>query len=554
LQINGNPNSPDLSGRVALTKGSLIVNFTKVQYKVDTAVFVFTKDGIDFGKFNIKDKYGNVGQVTGRLAQHQFKDVKFDFNITAPRLLLIDTKANDNSQFYGTAVGKASMSITGPQENMQISIAAEPVDSSHIFIPITTARESGTADFIVFKQYGTEMKEVVAASETNVAVDLDLTANPLAKIEVILDPVTGDIIKANGNGRLRIHAGTGTTDALTIKGRYEIQRGSYDFNFQSFIKKPFILREEANSFIEWSGDPYDAKMQVEALYVAENVRLGDLVGGQNLSGTVQGYQGNVYVIANLSGNLKQPAIHFNIDFPTGEQVKNDETFNQFLTKLEKDDNEMLKQVTYLIVFGSFAPYGEGRNVAINITSLGVNTISELIAKQVNNLVSNILYRITGDRSLKFDVSTTVYNSSNLFSGNVTATNAIDRQKVNFKFGKSLFNNKVVVTFGGDLDFRMGSNTATSQQLGNLQWLPDLTVEIILSKDRKVRAIVFSRNNLDITASAVGRRNRQGASISYRKDFYNLFAKPQQKQQKKPLRDSTYNAQPATFTKTEQETN
>ncbi len=552
LQINGNPKSPDLSGRVKLTKGSLIVNFTHVQYQVDSAVFVFTEDAMDFGNFNIKDKYGNIGQVTGRLYQHQFKDVKFDFNITTQRLLLIDTKANDNSQFYGTAIGKASMSITGPQENMHIAIAAEPVDSSHIFIPITTARESGTADFIVFKQYGTEMKEVAGPGETNVAVDLDLTANPLAKIEVILDPVTGDIIKANGNGRLRIHAGT--IDALTIKGRYEIQRGSYDFNFQSFIKKPFILREEANSFIEWSGDPYDAKMQVEALYVAENVRLGDLVGGQNLSGTVQGYQGKVYVIANLSGNLKQPTIHFNIDFPTGEQVKNDETFNQFLTKLEKDDNEMLKQITYLIVFGSFAPYGEGRNIGVNFTTLGFNTISELISKQVNSLVSNILYRITGDRSLQFDVSTSVYNSSNLFNGNVTATNAIDRQKVNFKLGKSLFNNKVVVTFGGDLDFRMGSNTATSQQLGNLQWLPDLTVEIILSKDRKVRAIVFSRNNLDITSGAVGRRNRQGASISYRKDFYNLFGKPQEKQQKNEVPDTTTHAQPATLTKAEEVTN
>ena len=552
LQINGNPKSPDLSGRVQLTRGSLIVNFTRVKYQVDSAVFVFTKEGIDFGKFNIKDKFGNVAEVTGKLAQHQFKDVRFDFDISSQRLLLIDTRANDNSQFYGTAIGKASMSITGPQENMHIAIAAEPVDSSHIFIPITTARESGTADFIVFKKYGTEMKEVAAAGATNVVVDLDLTANPLAKIDVILDPVTGDIIKANGNGRLRIHAGT--IDPLTIKGRYEIQSGSYDFNFQSFIKKPFILREEANSFIEWNGDPYDAKMQVEALYIAENVRLGDLVGGQNLSGTVQGYQGNVYVIANLSGNLKQPTIHFQIDFPTGEQVKNDETFNQFLSKLEKDDNEMLKQVTYLIVFGSFAPYGEGRNVGVNITTLGVNTISELIAKQVNNLVSNILYRITGDRSLQFDVSTTVYNSSNLFSGNVTATNAIDRQKVNFKFGKSLFNNKVVVTFGGDLDFRMGSNTATSQQLGNLQWLPDLTVEIILSKDRKVRAIIFSRNNLDITASAVGRRNRQGASISYRKDFYNLFAKPQQKQQKNPLPASNTQTQPATLTKKREEIN
>jgi hypothetical protein len=207
-------------------------------------------------------------------------------------------------------------------------------------------------------------------------------------------------------------------------------------------------------------------MQVNALYVAENVRLGDLVGAQNLSGTIQGYQGNVYVIANISGNLKQPNIHFRIDFPPGEQVKSDETFNQFLSKLEKDDNEMLKQVTYLIVFGSFAPYGEGRTIGANFTTLGFNTISELISKQVDNLVSNILYKITGDRSLQFDVSTSVYNSSNLFSGNVTATNAIDRQKVNFKLGKSLFNNKVIVTFGGDIDFRMGSSTATSNQLGN----------------------------------------------------------------------------------------
>ena len=382
-------------------------------------------------------------------------------------------------------------------------------------------------------------------------VDLDLTAHPLAKIDVILDPVTGDIIKANGAGRLKIHAGT--VDNLTIKGRYEIQKGSYDFNFQSLIKKPFILQEGTGSYIEWNGDPYDAKLQVEALYVAENVRLGDLVGGQNLSGAIQGYQGNVYVIADLSGQLKKPDIHFRLDFPPGAEVKNDETFNQFLAKLEKDDNEMLKQVTYLIVFGSFAPYGEGRTLGANFTSLGFNTISQMIAKQVDNVVSNILYRITGDHSLQFDVSTTVYNSSNLFSGNLTATNSIDRQKVNFKLGKSLFNNKVIVTFGGGLDFRMGSNTATSQQLGNLQWLPDLTVDIILSKDRKVRAIIFSRNNLDITASSVGRVNRQGASISYRRDFERILSSKENKPKEKPAPVTPIVAHPAaTLTAPEEE--
>ncbi len=553
LHINGNPKRPDLLGKVSLTKGSLLVNFTKVEYTVDTATFTFTDGAIDFGKFNIKDKFGNTGEVSGKLYQHQFNDVRYDLDISTQRMLLIDTKANDNSQFYGTAIGKASMSISGPQEDMHIKIAAEPVDSSHIFIPTNTTRQSAEADFIVFKQYGTEMQQSVAAEEGNITVDLDLTANPLAKIDVILDPVTGDIIKAVGSGRLKIHAGT--TDNLTINGRYNIQSGSYDFNFQSFIKKPFILREDANSFIEWNGDPFNAKLQVEALYVAENVRLGDLVGAQNLSGSVQGYQGNVYVIANLSGDLKQPTIHFRIDFPAGSQVRSDETFNQFLTKLEKDDNEMLKQVTYLIVFGAFAPYGEGRTIGANFTTLGFNTISQLISKQVNNLVSNILFKITGDRSLQFDVSTSVYNSSNLFSGNVTATNAIDRQKVNFKLGKSLFNNKVIVTFGGDLDFRMGSNTATSQQLGNLQWLPDLTVEIVLSKDRKIRGIIFSRNNLDISTSAqaVGRANRQGASISYRKDFETIFAGDKEKPKEK---DHTIPAavlhQPATLSKSEEE--
>ncbi|TDH28075.1 hypothetical protein EXU57_06325 [Segetibacter sp. 3557_3] len=520
LSINGNPNRPQLLGRVAIRDGSLLVKFTQVTYTINSATFVFHEDNIDFGQFSIRDKFGNTGSVRGKLYNKGFRNMRFDFDITTKRMLLIDTKSTDNKQFYGTAIGTASLSLDGPQENMRMSIVAEPTDSSQIYIPTNDSKESGEADFIVFKQYGTEMRQVSTGGETNIVVDLELTANPLAKIDVILDELTGDIIKANGNGRLKIHAGT--TENLTINGRYEIVSGSYDFNFQSFIKKPFILRENAGSYIEWNGDPFDAKIQIEALYIAQNVKLSDLVGSQNQSSTIQGYKDDVYVYAVLTDRLKNPTIRFRLDFPTGSGIKNDDTFVKFLAKLESDDNEMLKQVTYLIVFGGFAPYGEGRNLASNFTTLGYNTLSQMISKQVNSLVSNLLFRLTGDRSLQFDVSTSLYNSQSLFSGNVTATNTIDRQQVNFKLGKSLLDNKVIVTVGGDLDFKLGSNSATSQQLGALQFLPDITVEIILSKNRKVRAIVFSRNNLDITEGSVGRRNRQGVSISYRQDFDKFF--------------------------------
>jgi hypothetical protein len=70
--------------------------------------------------------------------------------------------------------------------------------------------------------------------------------------------------------------------------------------------------------------------------------------------------------------------------------------------------------------------------------------------------------------------------------------------------------------GGDLDFNVRSTT--NIQNDNLQWLPDLNIEFILTRDRKLRAIVFNRNSLDINGSSLGRRNRQGVSISYRKDF------------------------------------
>ena len=78
------------------------------------------------------------------------------------------------------------------------------------------------------------------------------------------------------------------------------------------------------------------------------------------------------------------------------------------------------------------------------------------------------------------------------------------------------NDNIVVNIGGDLDFNV--RNTTSIQNGNFQWLPDLNIEFILTRDRKLRAIIFNRNSLDISGTSLGRRNRQGLSISYRKDF------------------------------------
>jgi hypothetical protein len=522
LKISGNPDNLNFLGDVKIHDAGMMVNYTQVYYYIDTATIKFEEDGINCGTINIKDKYNNKGIVKGKLYERGFKDMVFDFDLSTKKLLLIDTKAKDNEQFYGKAIGKATLNFKGPESNAKLVIVGEANDTSHIYLPTNTSKESGDADFIVFKQFGQEIVQQKSESKFNLSVDLDLTANNKVDIDVILDEAEGDVIKATGNGRLRIKAGT--NEKLDIRGRYNIEKGLYDFNFQSIIQRPFLLLPQSGNFIEWSGDPFKADLHIDAQYEAENISLADLLNNANFGSndnSLKAQRGPVYIIAQLREKLNQPTIKFKIDFPQNSPAKTDPSFRQFLSRIEKDDNEMLTQATSLIVFGTFTPYGQGligggAASSINYSSLGINTISQKITSEINKQVSNVLFKLFKDKNLKFDLGSSVYSSSNLFNTNLSATsnNKLDRTRVNFKIGRSFLNNKLLVTFGGDLDFNVGN---TAAQSGNLQWLPDLNIEYIISQSNnsKLLGIAFSKNSLDISGFTLGSRNRKGVSISYR---------------------------------------
>ena len=521
IHFGGRIEYPVLLGSATIQDASLKVDYTKVRYFIKEATIQFTNQGMDFGNIQLTDQLNRKALFKGKILNEGFKHLTYDLEMSSPKIELLNMGSADNSYFYGNAVGKAAMTIKGPEENIKMNITADVNDSSHLYIPNTTSKEAGSNDFILFKKYGKTAVKSADIPTYNLLVDLDLSANNKTKIDVILDELTGDIIKAKGNGRLKIKAGN--IEPLSIRGKYNIESGNYDFNFQSFIKKPFELIPEIGNYIEWTGNPYDAEIHVDARYTADRISLNELVGSANFSNAVKSYRGSVYVIAALRNKLFQPSIKFSIAFPQGNPISSDNEFSQFITRLERDENEILKQVSFLIVFNSFAPVGfstGNSNNAYSMTSIGINTISQLLTKEVNKSVTHLLNKVTGDNSLRFDIGSSVYNSGNLLdptgSGIAINANKIDRQRVNLKLGRSFLNDKVIINVGGDLDFNVRSST--NIQNDNLQWLPDLNIEFILTRDRKLRAIVFNRNSLDINGSSLGRRNRQGVSISYRKDF------------------------------------
>jgi hypothetical protein len=203
---------------------------------------------------------------------------------------------------------------------------------------------------------------------------------------------------------------------------------------------------------------------------------------------------------------------------------------------------MLSQVTSLIVFGSFAPYGQGLFAANSgsINNFGASTLSGAISKQLNKVVSNLVYKLTKDKSIKVDVSTSLYSSSSLVASSTggisQSNNGLDRSNFNFKIGKSFFNDRLIFTAGADLDFNVGATSALTN--GNLQFLPDINVEWILTNDKQLRLIFFAKNNLDATGGILGRRNRQGLSLSYKHDFDKIFAKKEDVIFAPPPKDTT----------------
>ena len=79
----------------------------------------------------------------------------------------------------------------------------------------------------------------VKNAATNILFDADITANPMVSMRVQIDDLTGDEIKGRGEGTLNIRSGT--TEPLSIRGRYNTTSGNYIYTFQSIFKKPFIF-------------------------------------------------------------------------------------------------------------------------------------------------------------------------------------------------------------------------------------------------------------------------------------------------------------------------
>ena len=536
LSILGSGDNRKYLGKARLHEASLKVNFTQVTYALDDADISLLEDRIDFGTLKMRDRLGNTATVRGTIYHSGFKNMEYDMEVIVDKtpMEVLNTNYNNNQTFYGKAFGTGSFSLSGPQNalSMNIDLRASDRDSSYITLPPSKNRETGSADFMVERKYGREMGvDELSGTSNNINYVVNLTATPLVNVEVIMDELTGDVIKGRGNGTLIIESGT--NQPLNIRGRYDIEEGSYLFTFQSFFKKPFILKKGANNYISWSGDPYAAQINFEAVYDAKNVQFTPLVNSLSLNDArLQNYRGEVYVVTQLKGDLFHPNFTFHIDFPENSPAISNPSFTYGIQQIEQNTNEINKQVTYLIVFNSFAPYVGQQDNTVN--EFAYNTISGLLFGQVNNFLNQKLAKLLPGWSFNFSGS--VYNK-NLIDPNARGFK-INQAEANVSISSPLLSQRIQITGTANVPVQWQSDV-------NKRFIiyPDISIDLLINKTGSVRATIFYSETPDITASAqsdVIRNQRAGVKLSYRKEF-DSFADFFKKRKKDVAPDTTRSA-------------
>lgn len=533
IDITGPFNNLGVTGKGRLKDAGLRVNFTQCFYKIKDTDIALTKEKIDLdGLVLIDTVTRNPIYITGGIDHESFRNMFFNLDVSTRKpgtrgdqfnkpVQLLKTTYNDNKQFYGDVKGTGVLQLFGYQSDMVMTINANASesDSSYITLPPSSSRETGIADFLIERKYGREMNEQdISKNATNIVYDVEVTANPMVTVKVVLDELTGDEIKGKGSGTLNIRSGT--VEPLTLRGRFDIEEGDYLFTFQSFFKKPFDIRKGSQNYIEWNGDPYDANIRFEAMYTADRVSFAPLASSLNLTSNITNARGDVYVVATLTDKLFKPQINFALDFPSNSVAKTDPELGLLVQQMQRNLNEINRQVTYLIVFNSFAP----SELSGDVTgpNLGVSTISGMLlgvlSDQLNKLFGNLL------KSDKYNINfnTSFYNR-NLVDASNTALNL--SSNVNFSIGRSFFNNRFIISTGVGFDAPLSNQSGQNNLQQNIMLLPDVTMEWLINPSGTIRATFFYRQNADYLSTSSNasttKATRTGASLSYRKDFDRL---------------------------------
>lgn len=389
--------------------------------------------GFSLNRLTLDDPFGGRGTLSGIAGMTAFEGlIPLDLTLTAQNMLLIDNPFDPDIPFYSTVFGSGTFRLTGTQLDplVQTPVPIRVSGGSKVSVPLLDETELITdSGFITFVQdfesatpvtrdgsVVTLNGEAAEGGSINFSerftLDLQFESTEIVTFEMIFDPLTNDMISANGSGQIGIRL---VDETYSMFGQLNIESGIYNFVSGDILARRFQLQRGGT--IRWDGDPVNARLDVSAIYRARPP-LSTLGGAGAAATTSVGQRIPIELVLKIFGTIDQVENEFFFQLPSNFTGISDPTLATRLTSLNRNQEEKLIQAFSILLTGNFIPSREstfedtsvlegltGSAVVIN-PFVSSQVISPLLSNQINSL-------LTQDVTFDVDVNIDAYNEVEL---------------------------------------------------------------------------------------------------------------------------------------------
>ena len=492
VRLIGPLDAINLTGQLVIN-GKVHVTSTNCYYEMRNDTLKIIPNEIEFAHCPIYDPNGREGILTGGIHHKNLTNLTYDIYADTENLLAYDFKDFGDDTFYGTVYANGHVGIHGRDDGVRIDIDVTPLEGSTFVYNVASPDAIVSQEYIEWGKPQAESQELTAKSQkpsddddfrSDLNLHMKVNCTPQATVRLLMDARTNDYITLHGTGD--IQANFYNKGGFTMFGTYRVTDGTYGITIQEIIKKNFIFLEGGT--VVFSGDPYDAALNLQAQHTVNGVSLSDLNVGRSFSNTVR-----VNCLMNITGQPRAPQVDFDLDLPN---VNTDE--KQMVRAVINSEDEMNQQVIYLLAVGRFYPKqannAEGdEQQGPSKTSLAMQSLlSGTISGQINAMLGQII------KSNNWDFG------ANISTGDEGWNNAEYEGLISGR----MLNNRLLVN--GQFGYRDNVNTATSSFIG------DFDIRYLLLPNGNLALKVYNQtNDRYFTKSSL---NTQGIGIIMKKDF------------------------------------
>jgi len=528
LDIAGTTSAPQVRGQLTTSPdASFVVPQLGSPFRLVSQPVRFDEKGIAFDNFTVLDSAGNKAVANGYLLTKNLVDYTLDLRVTTDKFLAVKSRrTQDNTLYYGRLVVDSDTRLTGPLSLIKIDTRATVAKGSDLTVenpaadPSVVARE-GIVQFVDLKMRPTPHLVVLTDPDSvnSAATGYDLTAQITITDDTpftfVVDPVSGDNLRVRAAGTL-----TTTLDPsgnLTLNGRLDVRRGKYKLSLYGLVTREFIIAP--GSSIAWTGDPYNADLNITAVYrikTAPAELLASQGSDSQYANTVARNALPFSVLIKVTDQLSKPTINFDITLPENQQGALGGEVEARLAQLRQPTNtsEQSKQVFSLLVLGRFIQQNPFE------TTAGEGIVASQLRGSVSQVLTDQLQNLTGKYLAGLGLDLGITNQADYSTGS-----AQSRTDLNVAVRRQLLNNRLTVRLGTDVPLSGNSGTqATQGSSAASNFAGDVSIEYTVLRDGRLRLRAFRQNSYeDIDGNIV----RTGASLVFQRDYNNLqdlFAK------------------------------